>query len=172
MFRQVTWMSMFGHSSPKRTLLWSTSRAVGLLGVGKKVCKKQKADKTIRKYRNRWGEDCYGGTAALKQTQSSGKTVGLCFCCRWEFPKAFIAPNPLFGNTPAQGVHTQIRRRSCAPGARVSSHEAQPATSRFFEIGQGLIVSKERAGFSIDCHIHRQSVQQHTRKSVCEGFPF
>ena len=69
-YRQALWMKLYGHECLKRTLLWSTSRAVALLNLGAISKLKHKSNvRTARKYRDKKGVARYHGLPTLKGTQ-------------------------------------------------------------------------------------------------------
>ena len=70
-YRQGLWMKLYGHLCLKRTLLWSTSRAVGLMDLGPINKKDHKSlVKTAEKYTDSEGKSRYKGTGStLRKTQ-------------------------------------------------------------------------------------------------------
>lgn len=70
LFRQALWMKLWGHPCLKRTFLWSTSRVISVLDLGKIVkTRHQSLIKTTRKYIGKDGKTKYHGTKALKSTE-------------------------------------------------------------------------------------------------------
>ena len=73
MFRQALWMGLFKHQTPKRTLLWSTSRAIGLFNLGTLTKHNYRSlVSTTKRYRDKQGKVRYQGSDALKGTQHLG----------------------------------------------------------------------------------------------------
>ena len=74
MYKQRFWMCHFGSPTMKRTILWSTSSAIGALSLYMKASrKKSNSDKkTAVKYKNKHGETAYKGSSFLKRTQCLG----------------------------------------------------------------------------------------------------
>ena len=73
MFRQALWLGLFKHQSPKRTLLWSTSRAVGLFNLGTLTKHNYRCKvSTSKRYKDKHGRVRYQGSDALKGTQYLG----------------------------------------------------------------------------------------------------
>lgn len=74
LFRQALWMKLWGHPCLKRTFLWSTSRVISVLDLGKIVkTRHQSLIKTTRKYIGKDGKTKYHGTKALKSTEFLGR---------------------------------------------------------------------------------------------------
>ena len=69
MYRQALWMGRFKHQTPKRTLLWSTSRAVGCLNLGALSKTFKSKASTTKRYKDKQGRARYQGSDQLKQTQ-------------------------------------------------------------------------------------------------------
>ena len=71
LFKQSLWMKHYGHLCLKRTLLWSTSRAIQYLDLGPiQKTKHRSLVKTAVKYKDKSGKTRYKGAgSALKGTQ-------------------------------------------------------------------------------------------------------
>ena len=97
MFRQALWMKHFGHTYLKLTLLWSTSKAISLLDLGKIQKGVRKSEvKTAEKYQDKSGKWRYKGTGkVLKNTQllvRSHKSNFWCLCLTTETPSTESLP--------------------------------------------------------------------------------
>ena len=63
-------MAHFQSKTPKRHLIFANSTAVSVLNKGKLTFPKNKPRvKTVRKYKNKDGRDCYAGTVHLRATE-------------------------------------------------------------------------------------------------------
>ena len=69
MYRQALWLGNYKHQSPKRTLPWSTSRAIGCLNLGFLAKTFKTSVATTKRYIDKRGKTRYQGSAALKPTQ-------------------------------------------------------------------------------------------------------
>lgn len=81
-------MCHFGHSSPKRTILWSTGSIIGALKAFETMVRKDftfdPKKKTAETYINGRGEKAYKGSKCLKGTQPPGwKTQSTFFYVRY-----------------------------------------------------------------------------------------
>ena len=76
-FRLAFWLKRWGHSCPKRTVIWSTSPTIQAFFSGR--MRKMALTSTVRtsiKYKNRDGRSCWKGSPELKSTQL------LDMCCK------------------------------------------------------------------------------------------
>lgn len=69
-FKQAFWMSCFGHSNPKRTVLWSNNLAVRVFTTPKIATSKIKGPPTAERYvSQKTGKSGYKGSKHLKATE-------------------------------------------------------------------------------------------------------
>ena len=79
-FRCSLWMMHFGHSCPKRTVLWSSNAKVKYFGTGKLTAKFKKMQRRVnghvrpvnKRIDKKTGKASYSGNSLLKATQNFG----------------------------------------------------------------------------------------------------
>ena len=111
-YRTAFWMRAFGHTSDKRTKVWSNSFAVALLQMAKPLKRKGRRGKKkvalAIKYQDKSGRTRYKGSPQLKSSQSFGCTLNggllsaifisslFLLCCFLLLPVVFsFPPTPL-----------------------------------------------------------------------------
>lgn len=102
-FKQAFWMSCFGHSNPKRTVLWSNNVAVRVFTTPKIATSKIKGPPTAERYvSKRTGKCGYKGSKHLKSTEHPDCTFdGLMRFC--SFNKA-LCHNIINGTAQALSI--------------------------------------------------------------------
>lgn len=92
-FKQAFWMSGWGHSNPKRTVLWSNSPVVRVFTTPKVAFSKCKGPPTAVRYvSKKTGEVGYTGSKHLKDTEHLASILALYSILSW-FPSFTRMPH-------------------------------------------------------------------------------
>ena len=67
-FKQSFWMSAWGSKTPKRTTLWSNSKAIRRFSASRKFARVKSAPSLMYRYRKN-GQEKYQGNSKLKESQ-------------------------------------------------------------------------------------------------------
>ena len=169
-YKQRMWMFFFGHSSWKRTILWSTSRSVCNFHMGNinpKIHKSKVA--TTKRARDCKGKETYTASKDLESSQTSGCN-SVILEQGSQFQAAFAAK--------AQAVHSSIRRCCGArnslapqdqaddPGCCLACMHPDPARTHFW-LGSFVLVACE--ALEVDCS--RSLCDAIGSMSSCDSWP-
>lgn len=84
-FKQAFWMSAWGHTNPKRTVLWSNNPIIRLFSTdklaGHKLHQLATAKPVVKRYIKKDGTTGYSGSKHLKQTEQLDLQYYVYFTC-------------------------------------------------------------------------------------------